>query len=162
MNTLLFTSLGFAFLFALKEEKPSPRSILDQTFQIFACVALVAGAMALASERLHFEKQDFAVWALPAVFAACSFARRPAVYSFSICGLACPFLDTDLALRVPSALVLSAALFASFRLMLLGLQERSLFYRPPDRLAGLPLLLIQAFLASLLIAAWIILPHLSA
>lgn len=158
MNTLFFSAAGFAFLFSLKGVKSAPRDVLQETFQIFSCVAVLVGAAGL----IPVSKQDFLIWMIPAVFTVCSLARRPVIYFFCICGLVFPFLESRVPFKLPAGMLIASAVFASFRLLMLGFQERALFFRAPERFAGMPFLLVQAFWASLLIAAWLFFPYLAA
>jgi hypothetical protein len=160
MNSLLFTAIGFAFLGSLKGEKTTPRRIFEETFQIFSCVAVLAGAALLLKSQFPLRKDEFALGMIPAVYGVCALARRPLVFFFCICGLTFPFLDSGYSGGLLAGILGSAALFAGFRLIVLGFQERSLFYRPPAFFSGMPLLLIQAFWASLLLTAWMLVPYL--
>ncbi len=150
MNTLFFSAAAFAFLFSIEREKTSMAKVLEETFMVFSCVALIA-ATGL--------KNDLAVWIIPAVFAACSLACKPLIFFAAICGLSFSFLETAPYVTHLSGILQSAVLFAGLRIFVEGFRQRGLFFRPPSRFAGIPALLMQAFWASLFLSAWLLLPY---
>lgn len=155
MNILLFSALGFAFLFsaAETEKKAVLPGILFETGRVFLGASAVAAVLYWGPAKTGFVRQDFMLAAVPAVYLLCSAARLPQIYFAAVCGL-------GFGINGLADLGVSVFLFAAFRILLISFRHRALFFRPPAFSAGLPLLTAQAFWISLFLAGLVLLPRL--
>ena len=157
MNLVLFSAAGFAFLFSLIhiEKEETLKKILTQTLQIGLGISVLAGC-GMVGYRFNLRKEEISLAAFILAYLVCVSSKRPWIYFITVCGLGFPLLAHVPAAETLLGVLQTVTLFAGFRILMLGLRARVLFFRAPVPFFGMPLFLVQAFWASLILAVFIV------
>ena len=156
MNTLLFSACGLSMLSFLKasKEKQCPFFILKESAWVFWGICLFSGLTFSLRAFSGLQILEIKLLGTIVLFILTAALRREIFIFASAAGLGFWVLDYASSWSRAAGGVLAAGfLYAAFRLALWAFQQRSVFYKPAAPFTGHPLLMMQAFWASVLLTA---------